>query len=61
MGKIITFYTIEKNADGYTIWFNKKNQKDTSGGYGFLGVFNAPTKKECLEYCNKNNIKLEKR
>lgn len=51
-----TWYTIEKSANGYTVWMNKEGEQSL----GSLGVFTAKKKKECVAYCKENNIKVKK-
>lgn len=54
------WFTIEKSSNGYTVWRNKEKNCGTHGSYGSNKVYGASTKKECIEYCKKNNIKVSK-
>lgn len=54
------WYTIEKNASGYTIWLNIQSIGNNMGGGGCLGLFTADTKKQCLEYCKEHKITITK-
>lgn len=56
MKKIFEWYTLEKNNNIWTIWYNK----EVDNGYGSLGLYSSKRKKDCVDYCRKNNIKLEK-
>ena len=53
------WYTLEKANGIWTIWCNKSNEQETHGGYGSSKVYDSTNKKDCLEYCKINKIKLE--
>ena len=50
------WYTIEKSSNGYTVWMNKESKQSM----GSLGIYTAKKKKECIEYCKENDIKVKK-
>lgn len=54
------WYTIEKSSNGYTVWKNKDNMHTKRGGFGVSKEYAGLTKKECIEYCKKNNIRVKK-
>ena len=56
MNKVEAWYSLEKNNRMWTIWYNK----ETKNGYGSFGIYSSRRKKECIEYCKKNKIKIEK-
>ena len=58
MNKIEVWYTIEKHNGIWTVWKNKEHKEADKGSYGSLGIYSAKTKKDCLYYCQLNNIKL---
>ena len=47
------WYTIEKNNGKWTVWFNH-----ISGGCH--GVFSSTNRKDCIEYCKENNLKVSR-
>jgi len=56
MKKISEWYTIEKNNGVWVVWY----YKESDSSYGSLGLYSSKKKKDCIDYCKKNNIKVEK-
>ena len=56
------YYTLERFEDQFIVWLNVEchDKENGTGSFGLLRKFKG-TRKECLNYCNKNNIKLRKR
>lgn len=51
------YYTLEKNNGKWVVWKNSERERS----FGCIGIFDSNSKKECQEYCKKNNIKLSRR
>lgn len=51
------WYTIEKSTNKWVVWLNGESEHT----YGSKGIFRDINKKECINFCEKNNIKLGKR
>ena len=51
------WYTIEKSSNGYTVWRNKVGKQSM----GSNRIYTSKNKKDCIEYCKENNIKIKKR
>ena len=56
MNKIEVWYTIEKSNGVWVVWMNK----ESNNSYGSYGIYKSQKKKECIEYCKKSNIKIDK-
>jgi len=54
------WYTIEKSTNGYTIWENKEKLYNNHGRCGCKKIYTSINRKECIEYCKNNNIKVKK-
>ena len=61
MGKVKEWYTLEKNNNRWTIWHYREAIYEGHGGYGSLGIYTSDKKEDCLNYCDKNGIKIKYR
>lgn len=53
------WYSIERHNGEYTVWLNQESyEADKCGGGGCYGLYTG-SKKECIQYCKKHNIKLK--
>lgn len=51
------YYTISKNNGKWCVWKNIENLHS----YGCISIFKGITRKECLSYCNDNNISVRRK
>lgn len=61
MNDLKVWYELSYFEKEWTVWKFKEVNYEEHGGYGSLGVFSSPNKQACLDYCEKNNIKLKNR
>lgn len=54
------YYTLEKNNSNWVVWLNKENFYEKNGSGGCDSIFISESKKECLNYCKTNKIKLKR-
>ena len=51
------YYTLERNNGKWVVWKNSEHERSS----GCMGLFESESKKECIEYCKKQNIKISRR
>ena len=54
------WYTIEKNNNKWTVWKNTMIWNKTHGCGGCKGIFSSTSRKDCIEYCKENNLKVSR-
>lgn len=63
MKKIRIWYDLTHSQDKktWTVWMNREYIKNEEiGGLGSMGIYTSEKKQDCIEYCRKAGIKLEK-
>lgn len=54
------YYTLEKNNRNWVVWLNKESIKNIHGSCGCNSIFSSESKKDCIDYCKSNKIKLKR-
>lgn len=54
------WYTIEKVDNMWIVWKNARSKSEDRGSEYCRGIFKSTERKDCVEYCKKNNIKTSR-
>ena len=54
------WYTLVRANGKWTVWRNGETMYKDHSSCGCRGIFSSESKKECLEYCKTNKIKITK-
>ena len=55
------WYTLEKANGKWTVWENTETWYGTHGGCGCRGIYSSTSRKDCIEYCKENNLKVSRK